>query len=344
MGTVVIFGATGTLGLYLTDRLATSDAGWQVVATGRRATSFFSDAYPGRASFCTCDITDRQSFESLPERADVVVHFAGALPAYMKGYDPYRYIEANVLGTLNVLEYARRSGASRVLFTQTISDYNGYFGKRVELLDDMPRKVPFSGDHSVYAITKCAAEDLCWNYREEYGIAAYSLRLPNIYCYMPEAKTLYHDGVPATSSYRLMIERAMAGEALEVWGDPRKGMDLIYVKDFCQMCECCMAAPASASGTYNVGTGHLTALEDMVRAIASTFNDPTAPSEIIYRPEKHDSVNYFMNVDKARKQLGYKPIFTTPELVFEDYQREMQINRFAAYFQERYGMSGAYVD
>ena len=49
---------------------------------------------------------------------------------------------------------------------------------------------------------------------------------------MPESKTLYHDGVPAKSSYRLMIHRAQAGEPLEVWGDPTKGMDLIFVKDF----------------------------------------------------------------------------------------------------------------
>lgn len=343
MRTVVVFGATGTLGLNLVDTLTRTGEEWSVVATGRRGTSFFEQAYPGRVNYVALDIADRDSFAALPEHADAIVHFAGALPAYMRGYDPYTYVTSNVLGTLNVLEYARTSGAERILYTQTISDYNGYFGKLVELRDDMPRKVPLSGDHAVYAITKAAAEDMCWNYRAEHGLGVFALRLPNIYCYMPESKTLYHDGVPARSSYRFMIERASAGEPLEIWGDPAKGMDLIYVKDFCQMCECCLAADPSASGTYNVGTGKLTSLDDLVHSIARSFNPVGSPSEIIYRPEKHDSVNYFMNIDKARRQLGYEPVFDTPDKVFDDYKLEMARDPFAAFFDERFGSSTAYL-
>ena len=58
-----------------------------------------------------------------------------------------------------------------------------------------------------------------------------------------------------------MIDKARAGEPLEIWGDPTKGMDLIYVKDFCQMIEKALFAPKEASGTYNVGTGVLTSLK-----------------------------------------------------------------------------------
>lgn len=195
--------------------------------------SFFEATYPDRVIYKQVEISNKETFKNLPN-TDIyaVIHFAGALPAYMKGYDPYQYVNSNVLGTLNVLEYAREHNAERIMYTQTISDYDGYFDEMVELQDDMPRRVPMMGDHSVYAITKCAAEDLCWNYQAEYGISCFAFRLPNIYCYMPESKTLYHDGVPAKSSYRLMIHRAQAGEPLEVWGDPAKGMDLIYVKDF----------------------------------------------------------------------------------------------------------------
>ena len=71
----------------------------------------------------------------------------------------------------------------------------------------------------------------------------FAFRLPNIYCFMHDSKTLYHDGKPAVSSYRLMIDKARAGEPLEIWGDPTKGMDLIYVKDFCQMIEKALFAP-----------------------------------------------------------------------------------------------------
>lgn len=340
---IILFGSTGTLGLYTVDHLvSTLDEGWEIVATGRKDVSFFSEKYPGRVSYVKLDIADEKSFAGLPtDDVYALVHFAGALPAYMEGYDPHVYVRSNVLGTLNVLEYGHRVGASRVIYTQTISDYDGYFGERTELLDDMPKRVPLSGDHSVYAITKCAAEDLCRNYQEEYGMLFFGLRLPNIYCYMPESKTLYHDGKPATSSYRLMIARAMNGEDLEVWGDPRKGMDLIYVKDFCQMVEKQLFAPAEASGMYNVGTGKMTPLEELIDVIIETFCPEGKKSRKIYRPEKHDCVDYFMNVDKARRALGYEPAYDARAL-FEDYKNEMGLGRFDAYFEERYGSSKPY--
>lgn len=343
--TIVVFGATGTLGLYLIDYLVDHlPEDWQIVATGRNPkVEYFESAYPNKVIYRQVEISNKQSFNSLPqEDIYAVVHFAGALPAYMEGYDPYQYVNSNVLGTLNVLEYARTHKADRIMYTQTISDYDGYFDEMVELQDDMPRRLPMSGDHSVYAISKCAAEDLCWNYQAEYDISCFAFRLPNIYCYMPESKTLYHDGLPAKSSYRLMIHRAQQGEPLEVWGDPNKGMDLIYVKDFCQMIYKALFAGKENSGIYNVGTGKLTSLDSLVNGIISVFSPDDSRSEKIYCPEKHDCVNYYMNVDKAQKKLGYAPAFITPELVFEDYKKEMQLNRFSKFFEERYGTSAAY--
>ena len=340
---IVLFGATGTLGLYTTDYLAAKlPDEYEVVATGRRPVAFFEEKYPGKVTYVRVNIDDETSFSTLPsERVFAVVHFAGALPAYMEGYDPRAYVRSNVMGTLNVLEYARRSGATRIIYTQTISDYDGYFDEMVELLDDMPRRVPFTGDHSVYAITKCAAEDICRNYEQEYGIAFFGLRLPNIYCYMPEAKTLYHDGKPAPSSYRVMIKRAMEGADLEVWGDPEKGMDLIYVKDFCQMVWLQLFADTSKSGMYNVGTGRMTSLDTLVTTIIDVFGARDQTPKKIYRTEKHDCVNYFMNVDKARRNLGYEPQYGPREL-FKDYREEMKLNRFGRFFDERYGSSAAY--
>lgn len=334
---IVVFGAGGTLGLYLVDHLANvlSPDEWEVVATGRSDIAFF-DRYAPLVRYVRADITDEDSLSALPhEDVYAVVHFAGALPAYMDGYDPRRYVDANVMGTLNVLEYARAAKADRVLYTQTISDYTGYFGEMVELKDDMPRKPAMTGDHAVYAITKIAAEELCRHYHEAYGIGFYAFRLPNIYCFMHDSKTLYHDGKPAASSYRLMIDRAREGLPLEIWGDPSKGMDLIYVKDFCQMIEKALFADNSFSGTYNVGTGVLTSLEEQVHNIVEVFCEPEAVSEIGYRPEKHDCVNYFMNVDKARKNLGYEPVYT-PVKMLQDYKEEMEADRFADFFAERY--------
>ena len=86
--TIVVFGATGTLGLHFVDHLyRVLDQGeWQIMATGRRPVKYFDSHYAGDVSYRQVEIADRDSFGGLPER-DVyaVVHFAGALPAYMEG-------------------------------------------------------------------------------------------------------------------------------------------------------------------------------------------------------------------------------------------------------------------
>lgn len=334
---IVVFGATGTLGLYFVDHLSSVlDADeWNIIATGRSGLNWFSRY--SNVEYINVDIDQAETFSALPQ-GDVfgVMHFAGVLPGYMDGYHPRSYLETNVMGTFNILEYARLSGASRIVYTQTISDYAGYFDELVELKDDMRQLPPMTGDHSVYAISKICAEQLCNHYEESYGIKAFTLRLPNIYCFMHDSKTLYADGKPARSSYRYMIDLAINGKDLEVWGDPQKGMDLIYIKDFCQLAERALFSNNDHGGSYNVGTGAMTSLEDFVKDIVEVFSPENNISKIVYRPEKHDCVNYFMNVDKAKRDLGYAPAYDAMAFL-KDYKQEMEEDRFADFFREKYG-------
>ncbi|MFR5828364.1 MAG: glycosyltransferase [Adlercreutzia equolifaciens] len=83
---IVIFGAGGTLGLYLVDHLShllPTDE-WEVIASGRSDIAFFN-RYAPLVRYVQADITGEKSFAALPQQ-DVyaVVHFAGALPAYME--------------------------------------------------------------------------------------------------------------------------------------------------------------------------------------------------------------------------------------------------------------------
>ena len=330
--TIVIFGATGTLGLYLVDYLHRhlNDGNWNVVAVGRRKTAFF-DRYAPYVSYVQADISLMNTLSSLPtSNVKAVVHMAGALPGYMEGYHPRSYIDSNVTGSFNVLEYCRQTGADRILYTQTISDYYGYYGKLTRFMDDMPRNIPFTGDHSMYAISKCMAEDMCWHYQASYGLRSFVFRLPNIYCFMPEEKILYADGRPARSSYRYMIRLAMEGKPIEMWGDPGKGMDAIYVKDFCQMMKRAILVDRMG-GKYNVGTGVMTSMLDQIKGMIEVFCPPGKKSEIIARPEKHSCVNFCMDITKARAELGYEPKYDYIRYL-EDYKVEMQANRFKDMF------------
>lgn len=78
------------------------------------------------------DLCNASDFERLPtEDLYAVVNLAGLLPAYMKEYDPFKYVETNINGALRILEYARKNNADRALYTQTWAEQAGYWGKKM---------------------------------------------------------------------------------------------------------------------------------------------------------------------------------------------------------------------
>ena len=144
---------------------------------------------------------------------------------------------------------------------------------------------------------------------------------PNIYLYDP-AEYYYVDGVARPIAYRYMIRRAMAGEPLELWGDPNKGIDLVYVKDLCRLVECTLRCDKQ-SGRYNAGIGKLSTMEEYLRGIIRVFSPADKPSELVYRPAKPDCANFMMDITNAREELGYEPQYDCLAFL-EDYKREME--------------------
>lgn len=323
---IIIFGATGSIGAYLTDYLAEkfSEDEYEIIAAGRRKTDFFSQR---GISYFSFDIMDAGSFSSLPsENVFAAVHLANILPARVSGDDPYNYFDVNVRGTINILEYLRRVKADRVIFAQTYADIAGHWGSEKVLRHDLPRSLRFTGDHALYAISKCTAQDIIEFYHETYGIGNFILRLPNIYMYSPE-EYYYVDGIKRLISYRYIIKRAMAGEPVEIWGDPERKRDMIYIKDLCQLVQKILVSQRR-SGVYNAGTGVGVSFREQIEGIVDVFSPEGKRSQIISCPEKPDAMEYIMEIDNARQELGYEPEYFYREYL-EDYKKEMLQNRFA---------------
>lgn len=316
---IIIFGASGDTGKYVTEYLKEhcAEEEYDIIASGRRETSFFQKL---SVTYERVDITKKEQFEKLPSSVYAVVDLAGLMPARMKGYEPQRYIDVNITGTLNILEYCRKTGCDRILFAQSFGDIKDYAEQDILLRPDMPPHFSYTTDHSVYIISKNAAVDLIENYHQMYGIKKFIFRLPTIYLW-GESDKFYVDGVERKIAYRLMIERARRGESLEIWGDPKRKKDMVYVKDFAQMLQLAILADIE-SGHYNVGTGVGTTLEEQIRGIAEVFNPQDNKSEIIYCPEKADAPQYIMDIHAAVEELGYKPVFGYREML-RDMKKEM---------------------
>lgn len=119
MKKVVVFGASGNTGTYFVKYFLenNSDKDYEVVAVGTRETQKFDEL---GVTYYRVDITKKEEFDKLPEDVYAVVDLAGAMPARMKGYDPQYYIDVNITGNLNILEYCRKNHADRILFARAL--------------------------------------------------------------------------------------------------------------------------------------------------------------------------------------------------------------------------------
>ena len=327
MKKIIIIGATCETGMYITDYFCNViPKEYEIIAVGHRKTDFF-EKYG--VKYYSVDIRNEESFAQLPQ-SDVyaVIYTAAMMPGRMEGYHPMEYLETNVCGTLNVLEYCRKVCADRILFTQTIRDLGNKIGKETIEPDD-PRDFSFKGDHAMYVISKNAAVDMIEHYYQEYGLKRFIFRLPTIYMYTPN-KYYYVNGVKKIMGFRYMIDQAIAGKDIEVWGDPSKAHDVVYVKDLAKLFY--LACKSNLDGgMYNVGTGKPVSLQQQIEGMIEIFSSDDRKSKLVYCPEKTSARQYDIDISKTERELGYEPDYSYKDYL-EDFKVEMQLNRFKELF------------
>lgn len=322
---IIIFGATGNVGSYVWKYACEyfDTELYEVIASGKRKTDFFQKlGFP----YYSVDISKEDDFEKLPkENVYAIIYLAAQIPSYMKHYQPEKYIQSNIIGAYNVLEYCRKTKADRILFSTTVFDVSLYAEKGMILRPDMPLNYNYKGDHALYVISKNTAIEFIKHYHEEYGLKYFIFRFPTIYNYSPY-HYYYPNGVKTLRPVYRMIETAKKGEPIELWGNPNYSKDMVHVYDCAQMI--CKAVEVNRDkGFYNVGTGIPITLKEQIETIVQVFSPVDHPSNIVYHPEKPNSASFLMDVENAKKELGYEPKYNVRDL-FEFFKEEMEINRF----------------
>lgn len=322
MKRLVIFGATGTVGVYTALQL--KKKGYDVISVAKRKSDndFFKDY---GINYYSVDIVKKENFNCLPtDNIDCVIHFAGAMPARMKGYDPQLYIDTIITGTLNILEYTKKVNAKKIIFTQSISDCLHLGGTTTPIPADIIRKFPLNNDHSVYVIAKNAAVDLIEHFYAEFGIKRFILRLPTIYLYHPNPY-YYVNGIRKQMFYRLFIEKALKGETIDIWGDPNRIKEIVYVKDFVQIVEKCVESNLDG-GFYNVGEEECVSLDKQIKGIIEVFSIQKE-MKINYLSDMPDASQFVFDISKTKDELGYEPKYDYLTALI-DMKNEMVINPF----------------
>ena len=332
---IIIIGATGFIGMYTAE--AFLEKGYKVLATGRNEAVGNALSKEG-ASFVKLDITKKEDFSVLPEEGvEGVILLAGLLPAnttadLVEEENAADYFEVNVLGTINVLEWARKHNVKKVIGACSYSDVSGAWKKGYAITEEEPRNFSFTGDHSVYVISKNASNDVMEYYNQQHHMQCAVFRFPPVYGAGPHG-TINVNGKPYKSGIQTFIENASEGKDIEIWGDPDISRDIIYVKDVARAYVMAIESDKTY-GLYNMTSSTSLTLLDQAKAVIEVFGKDKG-SKIVLRPEKKNNTPSFLfSMEKAKRDFSFVPEYTDFTAMMEDYKKELE-NPLRAVFSGR---------
>lgn len=332
---IIIFGAGGFIGTYLTSQLAAD--GHQVLAcdVGEIGEAFYARE---RIPFRRINVTMKSDFAQLPtERIEAVVNLACVQPANVseQAYDPADYIRVNVLGTLNILDFCRAHNVPKIIYTCSHRNTQGMWERKdgTAIRESDGRSIKFTGDYAMFSISESAAADCVEHFAQTYGLEGVVLRLPPVYGYGPHTE-IFKDGKPLKTGFQIFIESAERGLPIELWGDSSRGRDIVYVKDVVAAMQLALATPG-IGGEYNISSGRRLSLQEQAETIVRVFSRAGHTSEIRTNLEKANFIeSYFYDIEKARRAFGWFPKYSFEDMLI-DYRREMESGRFAYLVEKR---------
>ena len=284
--TALVTGGAGFIGSHLVDRLLS--LGYKVVVIDNLSSGKLKNLNPA-ASFHHSDITQPASAEVFQmEQPDFVFHLAAQTSVSYSTRDPVKDSEVNVIGTLRMLEAARRHGVEKFIYSCT---GGALYGE--------PEEDPCPDDHPVtplapYGMSKQLGELEMEFYRRIYRLNYTSLRYGNVYG--PRQDPHGEAGVIAIFS-QAMLE----GKQPEIFGDGNQERDFISVDD---VVEANILAIDRGDGmSMNIGTGQRTSINRIFELLKDIIGYKWVPVHSAAR--LGDVYQISLQSFRAQQELGW---------------------------------------
>ena len=172
---ILVTGGAGFIGSHVTDVMLA--AGHEVIVVDNLSSGKRANLNPQVSAFYELDILDADGLQQVfaAHRPHAVSHQAALANVRESLHEPARYAEVNLLGSINLLEAARRHDCQRIIYAST---GGACYGE--------PLFVPVTEDHPInpldpYGASKHAVEHYLYLYQHNYGLAYTILRYPNVY-------------------------------------------------------------------------------------------------------------------------------------------------------------------
>lgn len=222
-----------------------------------------------------------------------IIHFAGVPGVQLSIQHPETTHHFNLNGTLNLLEYARRYGAQRFVYSSSAAVYGDQ--------EVMPLREEFHPHPlSPYALHKLTGEHYCRLYHQLYGIQTLCLRYMNVFGPRQDPAGPYASAVPR------FINLILRGVSPRINGDGDQTRDFVYVKDVVRaVMNALLVSDQKAFGhAINIGSGASMSVNAVVRAIKDIAQRDIVPE---YAPSVVEIRHSLADISRAKSLLGWQP-------------------------------------
>ena len=285
---VLVTGGAGFIGSHVADIFLAN--GYEVVIVDDLSTGRPTNLNPG-AKFYQLDIRSPQLLDIFEqEKPDFVSHHAAQMDVRRSIVQPLFDADVNILGSINMIECARKTGIQRFVY---ISTGGAVYGE--------PEYLPCDENHPInpicqYGASKHTVEHYLYMYQVNYGLNYTVIRYPNVYG--PRQDPHGEAGVVA-----IFTRQMMNGEQVVINGDGEQTRDFVYVGD-CAAGNL-LAVQKNVNGIFNLGMGRPTSINEIFESLKKITRYQKEP---VHGPAKLGETRHiYLDSSKARQVLGWAP-------------------------------------
>ena len=321
---VLITGGTGFVGMNLAEEL--TDSGINVVLLARKpllpAMVKSLEGRKGKYYFFKGDVLDGEGLDTVIKQysIDSIVHAAVITPDEEREKEQSRLIaQVNYMGTIEVLEAAKRNKIKRLVYTSSGATY----GDASFDSDWLDEEKNYPRPNSLYGINKIASEQAARRYRKIFGMDIIIGRVGGVF----GAWERYSVVRDTLSGPFLAARAAVMGSHPAVLRPDSK--DWVYSRDIAKSLAVMLSVEKYSHEVYNLSSGFIWSGKKWCDKLKEAF--PDFDYTIVDDAEKADITDFGMldrnpmSIEKLKNDLGYKPVYDL-EKSFEDYMAWIKSN------------------